>query len=295
MGFRSSTSIVKATALEILSEPLTLLVTLAALALSVLAPTFHYHQFGEATRMARDAGLSAAFTGGLVLAVFGTIRAFRREMESGTLEMALSHPVSRCEFFLAKASGAFLSCLVFEVIVFGTALAMVEGAAVGGRLSERTGDIARIWGPSVAAGVAVILIPLALGAFLNRFFRVRFVLSSLVTAAVLACAAGAAAVAMEPAALLPYFPAILPTLAFMLVFVSASAAFAVRLSPNAAASAAGVLFAATLPFAGNYYLADSLSHGASLAPATVVLSVAAALPAMAAFIILGVKWTTEKT
>ena len=295
MGFRSSTSIVKATALEILSEPLTLLVALAALALAVFAPTFHYHQFGEATRMARDAGLSAAFTGGLVLAVFGTIRAFRREMESGTLEMALSHPVTRCEFFVAKTFGAFLSCLVFEVIVFGTALAMVEGAAVGGRLSERTGDIARIWGPSVATGVAVILVPLVAGAFLNRFFRVRFVLSAIVAAALIACAAGALSVVREPATLLPYFPAVLPTLAFLLVFVSASAAFAVRLGPNAAASASGVLFAATLPFAGNYYLADSLARGAALSHAAVVLPVAAALPAIAAFVILGVKWTTEKT
>lgn len=295
MGFRSSTSIVKATALEILSEPLTLLVALAALALCVFAPTFHYHQFGEATRMARDAGLSAAFTGGLVLAVFGTIRAFRREMESGTLEMALSHPISRCEFFVAKTLGAFLSCLVFEAIVFGTTLVMVEGAAVGGSLAERTGDIARIWGPCVAAGVSVMLVPLMLGAFLNRFLRVRFVLSALATAAALACAAGAYAVTRDSATLVPYFPAILPTIAFMLLFVSASAAFAVRFSPNAAASCAGVLFAATLPFAGNYYLAESLSHGASVPPTTVLLSVAAALPAIAAFFILGVKWTTEKT
>ena len=295
MGSRSSTSIVKATALEILSEPLTLLVTLAALALCVFAPTFHYHQFGEATRMARDAGLSAAFTGGLVLAVFGTIRAFRREIESGTLEMALSHPVSRCEFFVSKTAGSFLAFIVFEAIVFGTTLAMVEGAAVGGRMADRTGDIARIWGPCVAAGVAVILVPLVVGAFLNRCCRVRFVLSALISAAILACAFGGYAVFMDHATLLPYFPAMVPALAFALVFVSASAAFAVRFKPNAAAACAGVLFAATLPFAGNYYLADSLSHGGSVSFATLSLSVAAAIPAIAAFLILGVKWTKEKT
>ena len=88
-------SILKATALEILSEPLSLLVLLAALAMTVFAPAFHYHQFGEATRMARDAGFSALFACGGVLAVFTTIRAFRREVETGTLEMALAHPVSR--------------------------------------------------------------------------------------------------------------------------------------------------------------------------------------------------------
>ena len=295
MGFRSSTSIVKATALEILSEPLTLLVALASLALCVFAPTFHYHQFGEATRMARDAGLSAAFTGGLVLAVFGTIRAFRREIESGTLEMALSHPVSRCEFFIAKSLGSFLACLVFEVIVFGTTLAMVEGAAVGGKMAERTGEIARIWGPCVAAGVAVAVAPLVIGAALNRCCRVRFVLSSLFSATFLACAFGGYAVFTDPATLLPYFPAMVPTLAFALMFVSAAAAFAMRFRPNAAAACAGLLFAATLPFAGNYYLADALSGGGSVSLAAASLAVAAAIPAIVAFLILGVKWTAEKT
>ena len=72
---RESISIVKATAFEIISEPLSLLILLAALVLTVLAPAFHYHQFGEATRMARDAGLSSVLMGGLVIAVFGTIRA----------------------------------------------------------------------------------------------------------------------------------------------------------------------------------------------------------------------------
>ena len=132
---RSSLSIIKATALEVLSEPLSLLVLLAALVLTVLAPAFHYHQFGEATRMARDAGLSSVLMGGLVVAVFGTIRAFRREVESGTMAMALAHPVSRTEFFLAKTLGAGAAYLVFASIVFLTALVIVDGAAIGGLIA----------------------------------------------------------------------------------------------------------------------------------------------------------------
>ena len=94
--------VIKATAIEILSSPLTLLLLLAALTLAVLAPAFHYHQFGEATRMARDAGFSAIFTCGTAVAVFCTIQAFRSEIESGTLQMALSHPISRASFFISK-------------------------------------------------------------------------------------------------------------------------------------------------------------------------------------------------
>ena len=123
-------SIVKATALEILSEPLTLLVLLVALALAVLAPVFHYHQFGEPTRMARDAGLSAVLTCGSVLAIFGTIRAFRREIESGTFEMVLAHPISRGGYFLAKTLGAFLATAFFSLIVFGVLVTIVIGFAL---------------------------------------------------------------------------------------------------------------------------------------------------------------------
>ena len=111
-------SIAYATALEILSEPLSLLVLLAALVLTVLAPAFHYHQFGEATRMARDAGLSSVFICGAVIAVFGTIRSFRREIESGTMAMALAHPVSRTDFFLAKAIGAFAACVAIGALAW---------------------------------------------------------------------------------------------------------------------------------------------------------------------------------
>lgn len=178
-------AIAKSTALEILSEPLTLLNLIVALALTVLAPVFHYHQFGEATRMARDAGLSAIFTCGGVLAVFGTIRAFRREIESGTFEMALSHPVSRKQFFFAKTTGAFLAMLVFMVTIFGVLSTMVAGAAVGGRIADETGCLARVWGPAVVAGTVVLICPLVLGAILNRFASCRFVWSAMLASLLL--------------------------------------------------------------------------------------------------------------
>ena len=98
---RRFVSIAKATALEVVNEPLSLLLLSAALALAVFAPAFHYHQFGEATRMARDAGLSALLIGGTVFSVSAAVRSMRRELESGTAAVALSHPVSRAQFFLA--------------------------------------------------------------------------------------------------------------------------------------------------------------------------------------------------
>ena len=285
---RKFTSVLTATALEILSEPLSLLVLLAALAMTVLAPAFHYHQFGESTRMARDAGFSALFTCGSVLAVFGTIRAFRREVESGTMEMALAHPVSRTTFFLAKTAGAAVAYLVFALIVFGTQLTIVWGAAVGGILASKSGDVASVFEPALAAGVAVIVAPLVLAAILNRFARFRFVLTSFVVALVLALLCGGATFAIAPDLLAPYPAAAILVACPALVLLAASAAFGLRFKANAAASSVGLVFAALLPAVGNYYLSDALTNFASIPLTYVLLALAAALPAIALFLLVGV-------
>lgn len=285
---KASIAIIKATALEILSEPLTLLVLLAALVLTVVAPVFHYHQFGEATRMARDSGLSSLFTCGGVIAVFSTIRAFRREVESGTLEMALARPVSRGGFFFAKALGCALALLVFFLTVFMTSVTIVNGAAIGGAIAERTGTMVSVWGPAVAAGVAVILLPLFIAAALNRFANRRFVLSSTLSSALLALIAALGfSLYASFEWLLRLAPVAMLILVFSLVLMTAAAAFAIRFAANAAASFTGLVLAAFLPFVGNYYLADALAKGGTLAWSYVAIAALSALPAMLAFLILG--------
>ena len=278
-------AIVKTTALEMLSEPLSLLVLIAALSIEVLAPAFHYHQFGEATRMARDAGFSALFTCGTVLAVFSTIRAFRREVESGTLEMALAHPVSRTGFFLAKTLGAFAAYAAFAAIVFATSLVMVAGAAIGGRIAAASGDVARIYGPCFAAGIAAIVLPLAVGAALDRFARCRFVptaflLSFLVSAASAARFADIPLLArLAPVSVLLALAAMVP--------LAAAAAFSFRFKANGAAAACGVVVAAMLPAMGGYFLSDALSSGGSVPWSYVGLAALAIAPAVLFFLVLG--------
>ena len=287
-------SIAYATALEILSEPLSLLVLLAALVLTVLAPAFHYHQFGEATRMARDAGLSSVFTCGTVIAIFGTIRAFRREIESGTMAMALAHPVSRTNFFLAKTGGACAAYLVFTAIVFLTTLVIVDGAAIGGTIAAKSGDIARLHGPNFAEGVGVIVLPLVLAAAFNRFGRMRFVLSAFALSLLLAIAFAGLSILRDGAWLLRLLPVAVLIGVFTAVLLSASAAFAVRLKANAAASAAGVVLLVFLPAIGNYYMADALSKGGSVPWSYVGCAVLAAVPAVLLFLLLGIHFINRR-
>lgn len=283
---RRGRAIVFATALELLCEPLYLLVLLAALVLSAVAPAMHYHQFGEASRMARDAGLSAILIGGAVVALVGPIRTFRRELETGTAQVALAHSVSRTSFFLCKTLGCALAYLIFVATVTFVSVTVVNGAEIGGRLASVRGDIARLWGPSFACAMAAIVLPLVAGAALNRFARFRFTLTANLIALAIAFAGmfyrfdGALVLRLLPAFTLVAVPA--------LALLAASAAFAVRFSGNAAASLSALVATALLPTLGAYCLSDALANGGAVPPLYVLAAFAAVVPAVAALLLAGI-------
>jgi len=281
-----------ATALEVVGEPLCLLITLSALALAALAPAIHYHQFGEPSRMARDAGFSALLLGGLFFAAFGAHKTFRREVESGTMETALAHSVSRTLFFLAKFSGCALGYAVFALTVAAVSLTVVNGAEIGGRVAAVKCDVAKLWGPSLAVALAAPLGSVAVAAALNRFARFRFTLTAGLLSLLIALAGlayrfdFALALRVVPAAVLFALPP--------LVLLAASAAFAVRFRSNVAASLTAIAAAAIVPMLGNYCLSDTLAKGGAVPASYFWLALAAAMPATAAFLALGVNFINGK-
>ena len=289
---RRFVSIAKATALEVIGEPLSLLLLSAALCLAVFAPAFHYHQFGEPTRMARDAGLSALLLCGTLFAFAGAVRSVRRELESGTAAVALAHPVSRGQFLLAKAAGVYCAFALFALAVGAVTATIVNGARIGAAVAQKTGDIPRLWGPSYAFGVAAVVAPYVFGAVLNRAFRVRFALSAFLTALGVAVASvlyrpdGETLLRLLPAELLLWIP---PA-----VFAMAAAAASVRLKANAAGAAGGLLAALFLPFAGNYSLSEALSRGGSIPWGYVLLAALAALPALLLAAAAGIRLFRER-
>lgn len=291
-GMTRLRALVKATVLEILGEPFVLLLTIFALAMAVLAPAFHYHQFGEASRMARDAGISALLLGGGVLSVFAPIRVYRREIESGTVLSVLALPVSRPLFFCAKFIGLLVAYFSFVLTVGGVSLTVVNGAEIGGAIAAARGDVARLWGPSLACAVAVLVVPIVAAAALNRFARFRFTLSANVISLMLAVAGTAyrfnAALAgrVIPVILLAAVPA--------LVLFAASAAFSIRFRANAAAALTALVAAAFLPALGNYCLSDALANGGSAGEAYCLFATAAILPAVASFLLLGIWLFNER-
>ena len=277
-------AIAKTTALEILAEPLSLLVLSASLALAVFAPAFHYHQFGEPSRMARDAGLSSLFVGGMIFAIVGAARSVRREFESGTAAVALSHPVSCAQFLVAKACGAYAAFACFALAIASVTVVMVNGAQIGAVVAKKTGDIPRLWCVSYACGVASIVLPYVVGAVLNRAFRFRFALSAFVTTLVIAFASlfyrpDASLLRLVPAIALLFLPA-----AF---FVMAATAAAAHLKMNATSAVCALLAAGFLPFAGNYCLSTALAGGGVIPWAYVAIAAVAAAPAILAAAVAG--------
>lgn len=286
---RPFAAIVKATALEILSEPFSLLMLLAASALSVLAPVFHYHQFGEVTRMAREAGLSTILVFGLILGVFSSVRSFRREIESGTYQMALAHPVSTRLFFYSKFFGVLASYVVFVAILFGLLVTTVLGAEVGGEIAEREGGLSSVWGPCVAAAVASFVVPIVVGALLNRSLRMRFVLTSILTMLVLSAASAVVFSCMRGFGwMLRFLPVIALLVAFTSFVIAVASVAALRMKANAASSITALVALVMLPFVGNYYAVDALADGGSVGLGYFLAALGAIVPAIGACLILGV-------
>ena len=282
---RRFTAIAKTTALEILAEPLSLLVLSASLALAVFAPAFHYHQFGEPSRMARDAGLSALFVGGMLFAIVGAVRSVRREFESGTAAVALSHPVTRVQFLVAKACGAYAAFVLFSFVVGAATAIMVNGSLIGAAVAQKTGDIPRIWGVSYVCGVACVVLPYLAGAVLNRFFRFRFALSAFVTAVLIALAS----LFYRPSAsLLRLVPAVALLLLPAAFFSMAATSAAALLKTNAASAVCALLAAAFLPFAGNYCLSNALAGDGIIPWTYVAVAAIAVLPATVAAAVVGI-------
>ena len=283
---RRACAIIKATALELLSEPLVFLVMISAMTLSVVAPAVHYHDFGEPSRMARDAGVSAIMVGGLVIVAFGTIKTIRRELESQTAMSALALSVSRRLFFLSKLLGVLVAYLFYVITVGAVSLAAVRGAIIGSEIAAQNHTMVRMYGPVYVLSIAAFVLPFLYGAIVNRYFHRRFTLNANLCAFVLALVA--ATFRFDLDLFLRLLPMYVLVACPALVLMSASASFSTRFRFNAAASFAIVVFAFFIPALGNYCVTDVLSSGADVSWLYFFGAIAAVLPPVAALSYLGV-------
>lgn len=283
-------ALARSATLEALAEPLSAVLFLVALLTIHLAPVFHYHQFGEPGRLARECGFSALLVFGLVFATAAAVRVIGGEISSGTAAAALARPVPRPLFFCSKIAGVVFAFGIFSVAVAAATLLATYASAEGAHQAAfcEDGEVSRIWQPGLAAGTCLTLGGFALAAAANRFARARFCVTACV---LLALAQPLALVVAAPFGHGGFLATVgelqwrmVPALGLLVsacvVFIVLAGALAVRLkpAPTVALVSAAVLSSfvwpvrAILPAIQRYWLVDDLAFGATLAMDEVGLS-----------------------
>jgi hypothetical protein len=294
-------ALARTAALESLAEPLTAVLFLSGFAVTHLAPAFHYHQFGESGRLARECGFSALLVFGLVFATGAAIRTIGREIESGTAAAALALAVPRTLFLAARLAGV-LSTLALFAVAIACATALAHGSSVLAAFARSEhGGSAQAWGPGLAAGVGFTLVALTLAAAANRFLNARFCRTAclaLAAAQPLALVLAALCGRDLPPSFAGFFAglwSLLPAFAALTVgcavFVVFAGALATRLGASSvtAAVALAVVSAfvfplrAVLPDINRFWLVDRLANGG-------VLGWPEVLPVLAAGLLLTAFW-----
>ena len=158
-------AVTQTTALEGLQQPVTLLLTLTALVLTVLQPLVHLYAFGEGGRLTRDSGLAFMLVFGILIAAFTAGHTLANEISRGTVATAIAKPISRTVFLVGKFFGALLVIVVFcwccvFAILFAerSAERFIETQELMGYIRDTTCGLLALATPVLA---------LALAAFLN--------------------------------------------------------------------------------------------------------------------------------
>lgn len=97
------------TALELLRQPVFLIVLTGSLAFIALLANIYYFGLGDDPRMMKQSVLALIFVTGLFSAVLNASACVSREIRTGTALAVLSKPVGRINFLLAKFVGISLS------------------------------------------------------------------------------------------------------------------------------------------------------------------------------------------
>lgn len=269
------------TAVEILRQPLPVLVTILATILAALFPLVLAFQFGEEGRLVRDGILALHFSLGVYLAAVAASATLGRELESGSGALVLSKAVSHELFYLSKFFGVVLVLAVFTLCMglaavlssrVGLANYVVDsraGGIIGGSILAACilAGVLNFWKGRPFPSTAQILLVVALfvAAGLTALFPVSSSVSSLTATAlhlgpalvlVFLALVMMAAITLALAARLPAVPVVsLGALVFVLGLVNGP--YFGRAAERGNWVAAG--FAALLPDWQHFWLADALS------------------------------------
>ncbi len=108
--------------MELLRQPIFLLLTTCSAAFEIFLATPYYFAFGDEPKLVKNSVLAVMLLAGLFGAVLTASASLAREIRSGTALAVLSKPVGRAQFLLAKYTGLVLALTLMTYVNLVTAL-----------------------------------------------------------------------------------------------------------------------------------------------------------------------------
>jgi ABC-2 type transport system permease protein len=168
--------------MELVRQPVFLLLMTASASFEIFLATPYYFAFGDEPKLVKNSVLAVMLLAGLLGAVLSSSASLAREIRSGTALAVLSKPVGRARFLLAKYAGliAALTLLTYVNLVAALIASRMTFDAYGST------DLAAIG--IFSAGVVTAY---ALGGFSNFFLRRPFVSDAVFSLAITVTVAAA--------------------------------------------------------------------------------------------------------
>ncbi len=102
--------------MELIRQPIFLLLMTASASFEVFLSCINYFGFGDEPKLVKNSVLAVMFLAGLFAAVLSASASLAREIRTGTALAVLSKPVGRAQFLLAKFVGVALALAVLTYV-----------------------------------------------------------------------------------------------------------------------------------------------------------------------------------
>ena len=168
---RQFVTIATNTFMELIRQPIFLLLSTASAAFAVFLASIPYFGFGDDPILVKQSVLAVMLLAGLLGAVLSASNTLAREIRTGTALSVLSKPISRASFLLAKYTGLAAALAVLNYINMMAAL-------TASRITFDAYGSADLRALSVFFGSLVLAY--AAGGFANYFLRRPFVSHALI-------------------------------------------------------------------------------------------------------------------
>src|SRR5256714_6123736 len=108
--------------MELLRQPVFLLLMTCSAVFEIFLATPYYFAFGDEPKLVKNSTLAAMLLTGLLGAVLSASASLAREIRSGTALAVLSKPIGRTRFLLAKYTGLILALTLLTYVNMVAAL-----------------------------------------------------------------------------------------------------------------------------------------------------------------------------